>query len=294
MLEFKKGENIANEDQFKNIFQAVLRGSEKVKQFGQIINNPNLDNDNDPTFINTESILLEVFNDFNCEQVINLSTYDWADYEDLFDELENSGFETEKHESGNTYNWSAPLTNHLNYRVFKNLESNQAFYMLEVHNGFSDVRTGYPLKFGFLVDLGKYREGSFIELLLENESSQAYFNIGDFNFSFDMFNESGMLNVYNDKIGLDDQIYIGDFEDCKKWVKNQAKIKVFEEIFNNKLCTIEVHAFDPSKNIFVIESDDKNKDILEIKTPNCRTLTEVQNYFISNYEKSELEEILNY
>lgn len=294
MLNFIKGENITSEEQFKNIFETVLRRSETVNQFGQTIPNPNLKND-DPTLINTEVVLLEVFNEIHCDQVINLSAYNWSEYEALFNELENLGFETENHESGNTYNWGSPLTNHLNFRVFKNLENNQAFYMLEVHNGYSDIRGGYPLNFGFLVDLNyTHIEGTFVELFLDNEATNGFFGIGEFNFSFDMFSESGCFNIYNDETGFDDHLYIGDYNDCKEWVLKEEKKEIFTEIFNNKLLDIEVHSFDPDKNILCIKSDDKSKDILEINTPNCRTLSEVQEYLISTYDKEEIETILEY
>ena len=65
------------------------------------------------------------------------------DSSDILDRLENFGYiSSEYDKADNTYNWSAPLSHHLNWYVFNDLVTGGVFVEIKAHR-FGDVRGNY-------------------------------------------------------------------------------------------------------------------------------------------------------
>ena len=198
--------------ELSELIKDVFMSKETVNQFGQAIKNPNL-GDHDQSLINTFNVLIEISE--------NLDTYNlnkFGMYEDtLIDQIEETY--TEKNHI-NTYNWSSPLSNDLDFKVFQSdLDEDQYFVVMNVQDGYSDVRTGYNLQIGFYIE---QRFFEWIYLFHELNTAMECFMIGDFCFDFDIFMEHGCYRVYNEELDLDNyDVYIGDYEDCKQWIENK-------------------------------------------------------------------------
>ena len=198
--------------ELNQIIKDVFCSNDTVNQFGQTIPNPNV-NEQDSTTINTFNMLIEMSE--------NMDTFDlnkFGMYKDtLIDEIEETHTEINHI---NTYNWSSPLSNHLDFKVFQSdIDSDQYFIVMNVQNGYSDVRTGYNLQIGFFVDC---RHFEWIYLFTELNSYTESFEIDGFYFDFNMFMEFGCFNVYNENFDIDlYDVCIGDYSDCKEWIENK-------------------------------------------------------------------------
>ena len=93
-------------------------------------------------------------------------------------------YEYEEIKSDNTYNWLAPLTNHINYRIYESKVMDDIIVELSVHR-FGDVRCNYTeecyLKFQedyeFYEALGEANKGLLITK--DNKQYNIYINIFD-------------------------------------------------------------------------------------------------------------------
>ena len=198
------------ETELKTIFEASYRKREKVTQFGQTINNPNLTNVNDPTLIDTLDLLRELHSE--ALEVYDMTALNMHDLEGT--ELEWIE-DLEEVEHINTYNWSAPLTNHLDIKIYK--DENKMYLLTAVQNGYSDVRSGYMIEFLFVIDT-KYSNDDWAVLLTELFSSYKSFkNSNGYYFSFNLFNESGKYDSVTKGEQYEYDIYIGDYEDCEAY-----------------------------------------------------------------------------
>lgn len=195
--------------QIENIFNKNYKSSSKVCQFGQSINNPNLNNEN-LDIISTLDILKDLYNE--ATNVYNLSKLDMHNLDGTnFEYLQD--YETEH---VNTYNWSAPITNDLDFKVFK---INDKIYLdICVQNGYSDARCGYQI--GFLFEFDNLEH--WYECFENIDAKYKSFDIDGFSFDFDIFNEGGTFNVYNESLDIDlYDVYIGDFNDCVNYIENK-------------------------------------------------------------------------
>ena len=198
--------------QFSDLIKDVFCSTDNVRQFGQSIPNPN-NAEQDPTTINTFNMLVEMSE--------NMETFDlnsFGMYEDtLIDTLELVYTEVNHI---NTYNWSSPISNHLDFKVFQSdVDEDQYFIVMNVQNGYSDVRTGYNLQIGFSIDC---RHFDWCHIFTELNNYMESFEIKGFYFDFDMFMESGCFRVYNEDLEIDlCDVYIGNFEDCKQWIEDK-------------------------------------------------------------------------
>lgn len=61
----------------------------------------------------------------------------YDDYDDIFDDR------YQEISWNNSYNWNSPISNHIDYQVFRDLYDDSYLYRLRVHYGISDVRCGY-------------------------------------------------------------------------------------------------------------------------------------------------------
>lgn len=205
---------IISASELSNIFNSALREREQVSQFGQTIANPNLLIR--PDLIDTCLVLMELADYYDCSNVYDLTGFDMyaLDIESIFDVKEVS--------HNNTYNWSAPLTNDLDYKTYINVSESKAYIEVNVQNGYGDVRGGYTLSFLFeFTDLVNVQEFSLPGILFDyGTSAFNSFTIEglegiEVDFSFDMFKEGGTYNIYAPMIDFEDyDVYVGDYQDC--------------------------------------------------------------------------------
>ena len=194
------------------LIKEVFMSSDTVNQFGQTIPNPNL-GDYPQDQINTFNVLTEISENFDTYNLNQFGMYE----DSLINQLEETYTEINHI---NTYNWSSPLTNELDFKVFQSdIDCDQYFVIMNVHNGYSDVRTGYNLQIGFFIEQRFFEWHSlFSELNSYNES----FEIDGFCFDFTIFSEYECFNVYNPDLDIDlYDVYIGDYNDCQEWIKNK-------------------------------------------------------------------------
>lgn len=201
-------------NELKTIFEASYRKRDKVLQFGQSIDNPNLMER--PELIDTLDLLSDLYDE--AEKVYDLTSFGMHNFEGTdFEWLEEYEID-----AINTYNWSAPLSNDLDVKIYK-VEKN-LFLSVAVQNGWSDIRAGYMVEFLFKFDTS-YSSYDWAILLSELPSSRSSFSIEDYSFSFDLFYEHGQYDVWHNLAADNEeyQIYIGDYDDCQKWVNERKE-----------------------------------------------------------------------
>lgn len=204
--------NEVDANEIKTIFNASYRKRDKVSQFGQEIDNPNIHNANREDLIDTLEVLIDLYDEsINTYDVTGLNMYQLEDTNFAYlDEFEIS--------CNNTYNWSAPLTNDLDFRVYK--VEHKMFIQVNVQSGYGDVRGGYMIGFLYEFDIC---ESSADWTLIFGDLNSHYksFTINEVTFDFSLLSESGVYNVYSESYDIDDcDIYIGDYEDCVKYVND--------------------------------------------------------------------------
>ena len=118
---------------------------------------------------------VDSFIGYDFEQELEIEI-DFDEYLDLY--------EYEEIKSDNTYNWLAPLTNHINYRIYESKVMDDIIVELSVHR-YGDVRCNYTeecyLKFQedyeFYEALGEANKGLLITK--DNKQYNIYINIFD-------------------------------------------------------------------------------------------------------------------
>lgn len=206
--------NEVNKEDIKTIFNASYRKRAEVIQFGQTISNPNLLER--PELIDTLEILCDLYDE--AEAAFDVTAFDMHNLDGTELEL-LSGFEVNHI---NTYNWSAPLSNDMDIKIYKT--DLYMFLAVAVQNGYSDARVGYMIEFIFKFDTS-YSPDDWAILLSELPSSNKSFSYDDYEFSFDMFSESGTFTVWH-QLAKDNDIYneyIGDYDDCINWVNERKE-----------------------------------------------------------------------
>lgn len=206
--------NEVNKEDIKTIFNASYRKRAEVLQFGQTIANPNLLER--PELIDTLDILCDLYDE--AEAVFDLTAFDMHNLEGT--ELEI--IEDYEVDHLNTYNWSAPLTNDMDIKVYKT--ESYMFFSVAIHNGYGDARTGYMIEFIFKFDTS-YIPDDWATLLSELPSSNKSLSYDDYEFSFNMFSESGSFDIWH-RLAKDNDIYnvyIGDYDDCVNWVNERKE-----------------------------------------------------------------------
>ena len=127
---------------------------------------------------------IDVLENLKSYEVDNFIGYDFEkelEMEIDFDEYLDL-YEYEEIKSDNTYNWLAPLTNHINYRIYESKMMDDIIVELSVHR-FGDVRCNYTedcyLKFQedyeFYETLGEANKGLLINK--DNKQYNIYINI---------------------------------------------------------------------------------------------------------------------
>ena len=88
--------------------------------------------------------------------------YEEMDIEEYWDKGTDEGWLTECC-ADNTYNWNSPISHHINFEIYHNIEEGNYIVRFRVHCGYCDVRVGYSdwiyLEFSW--------ENEFLEVLME-------------------------------------------------------------------------------------------------------------------------------
>ena len=141
---------------------------------------------------------------------------DFDEYLDLY--------EYEEIKSDNTYNWLAPLTNHINYRMYESKMMDDIIVELRVHR-FGDVRCNYTeecyLKF--------QNDFEFYEVLIESRKNLV------------TIKDDKRYNIYIDVLSECPEIEIYDIDNEYEYesVYDGEAYELFNELLNSK-CYIEV------------------------------------------------------
>ena len=101
------------------------------------------------TFEEEDGEDIEVLEEITCEEYLNI--------------LDDNGLLVEKN-SGNTYNWSAPISNDFYYHIYKNLRDDNLIIKIGVHK-YGDVRGNYTDEFCIIID----SEEEFFDILCESD-----------------------------------------------------------------------------------------------------------------------------
>ena len=147
----------------------ALRGA-NVKVFGQPTT---LTSDYGKYTIDTIDILNNL-EDYEIPEIIDYWTFEEEDGEDIevleeitceeyLNILDDNGFLVEKN-SGNTYNWSAPISNDFYYHIYENLRDDNLIIKIAIHR-YGDVRGNYTDEFCIIVD----SEEEFFDILCESD-----------------------------------------------------------------------------------------------------------------------------
>ena len=196
-----------------------LRGSQ-VEMFGQPVTLPNTVDDLE---IDTINILEEM-------EKYELGWYDFRYYtededgneievdifegcetgEQILDVLEEYGYiEDTYFAADNSYNWSAPVSNNFDFKLYKDFVSDGVFVDFSVHR-FGDVRGNYTDSVIYHFD----SIGEFYELL---SNCNKYVQIGNYGVVVDIFNDG--FEVYDDAGNYILTAY-GDYDDVVEAIKD--------------------------------------------------------------------------
>ena len=196
-----------------------LRGSQ-VEMFGQPVTLPNTVDDLEIDTIN----ILEDMEEYE------LDWYDFRYYtededgneievdifegcetgEQILDVLEEYGYiEDTYFAADNSYNWSAPVSNNFDFKLYKDFVSDGVFVDFSVHR-FGDVRGNYTDSVIYHFD----SIGEFYELL---SNCNKYAQIGNYGVVVDIFNDG--FEVYDDAGNYILTAY-GDYDDVVEAIKD--------------------------------------------------------------------------
>ena len=176
-----------------------LRGA-NVEVFGQPTTLPS---DYGKYIIDTIDILKNL-EDYEAPEIVDYWTFEEEDGEDIevleeitceeyLDILDDNGFLVEKN-SGNTYNWSAPVSNDFYYHIYENLRDDNLIIKIAIHR-YGDARCNYTDEFCIIVD----SEEEFFDILCESDTfntveideKKYYIDIRLFNDVFEVCTEDG-------------------------------------------------------------------------------------------------------
>lgn len=169
-----------------------LRGSE-VRIFGQ------------PTILN------ENVDDFTIDVVTVLE--ELQPYEISYDDCNEFTDFNNPTRSDNSYNWNAPISNDIDYSVYRT-DYDEIIISLSVHR-YGDVRCNYTDNMLFKFD----NEDAFLYTLLENTSRYGYIEVDGKDYSYDItiFHEGA--EIYDENGNYICTTYEWELEDIKKDIR---------------------------------------------------------------------------
>ena len=93
--------------------------------------------------------IFDVLDELECFEVTEktiwdseIEEYEEMDMEEYFEKGLEEGFLTECG-ADNTYNWNSPISHHINFEIYHNIEEGNYIVRFRVHCGYCDVRVGY-------------------------------------------------------------------------------------------------------------------------------------------------------
>lgn len=116
----------------------------------------------------------------------------------------------------NSYNWASPLSNHIDFRVYKGA-TGRAYIELKVHR-FGDVRSNYTET--TLLEFNS--DYTFYEILFDN-SAYVDIEVEGVEYSVTVEATSDMLQVYNSETGEDFEVYAVDLDDLEAEIKEATE-----------------------------------------------------------------------
>ena len=138
------------------------------------------------------------------------------DMEEYFEKGLEEGFLTECG-ADNTYNWNSPISHHINFEIYHNIEEGNYIVRFRVHCGYCDVRVGYS-DWCYLECNSDY---DFLEALMEcGKWIEVEMDDKQYCISIDVMSDEIRLESYDEEY---DEIY-GD-----------EKEQILEEMFNRGL-----------------------------------------------------------
>ena len=195
-----------------------LRGSQ-VEIFGQSVTLPNTVGDLEIDTINIlkdmEEYELDWYDFRYCTEdedgnEIEVDIFEGCETsEDMLDTLEEYGYiEDDYFKADNSYNWSAPVSNDFDFKLYRDFVSGGVFVDFMVHR-FGDVRGNYTDSVIYHFE----SEGEFYETLL---NCNKYVQIGNYGVCVDIFNDG--FEVYDDAGNYIVTAY-GDYDDIVEAIK---------------------------------------------------------------------------
>ena len=196
-----------------------LRGSQ-VEIFGQPVTLPNTADDLEIDTINILKDMEEYeldWYDFRCYtededgNEIEIDIFDGCETgEEILDALEEYGYiEDTYFTADNSYNWSAPVSNDFDFKLYRDFVSGGIFVDFSVHR-FGDVRGNYTDSVIYHFDSAD----EFYELLL---NCSKYVQIGNYEVCVEIFNDG--FEVYDEGGNYILTAY-GDYDDVVEAIKS--------------------------------------------------------------------------
>ena len=196
----------------------ALRGA-NVRVFGQPTT---LTSDYGKYIIDTIDILNNL-EDYEIPEIIDYWTFEEEDGEDIevleeitceeyLDILDDNGFLVEKN-SGNTYNWSAPISNDFYYHIYENLRDDNIIIKIAIHR-YGDARCNYTDEFCIIVD----SEEEFFDILSESDKFNTI-EIDGKNYYIDIRMFSDVFEVSDTDGECIGTIYVEDDEEAIREIK---------------------------------------------------------------------------
>ena len=127
----------------------------------------------------------------------------------ILDVLEEYGYIEDTYFADNSYNWSAPVSNDFDFKVYRDLVSDGVFVDFMVHR-FGDVRGNYTDSVIYHFD----SVDEFYELLL---NCNKYVQIGNYGVCIDIFNDG--FDVFDEAGNYICTAY-GDYDDIVEAIKD--------------------------------------------------------------------------
>ena len=117
----------------------------------------------------------------------------------------------------NTYNWNSPISHHINFEIYHNIEEGNYIVRFRVHCGYCDVRVGYSS----WVYLECNSDYDFLEALMCGKWIEVEMDGKTYCISIDVMSDEIRLESYDEENGYD-EIF-------------DEKEEILEEMFNRGL-----------------------------------------------------------
>ena len=143
--------------------------------------------------------------------------YEEMDIEEYWDKGTDEGWLTECC-ADNTYNWNSPISHHINFEIYHNLDEGNYIVRFRVHCGYCDVRVGYS-DWCYLECSSDY---DFLETLMEcSKWIEVELNDKQYCISIDVMSDEIRLESYENE----------EYEE----IYGDEKEEILEEMFNRGL-----------------------------------------------------------